>query len=240
MSDPAACGDFELLERWEQGSLGAGNELFERYFDEVYRFFEHKTDQDAADLVQRTFLACLESRGRFQRNSSFRTYLYGIARNLLHGYWRQKKRASFDVGASTLRDLGQSPSNAIAERHERRLLLEALRSIPLDLQIALELYYWENLGAPELAEVLEIPEGTVRSRLRRAREALEKRLGELEASPERLASTLASLEGWALRVRGGLRASPEAPGQRRPLSSSSNVSAAPLASMASLASRQRR
>jgi RNA polymerase sigma factor (sigma-70 family) len=205
MTGPAGCSDYELLERWEHGALDAGNELFERYFDEVYRFFEHKADQDAPDLVQRTFLACLQSRSRFQKNSSFRTYLYGIARNLLHSYWRHKKRALFDVGASTLLDLAPSPSSVIAARHEQRLLLEALRSIPLDLQIALELYYWEELDAPELAQVLEIPEGTVRSRLRRAREALERRLAQLEASPERLASTLANLDGWARRLRDARR-----------------------------------
>ena len=80
-------------------------------------------------------------------------------------------------------------------------MLHALRAIPIDLQIALELFYWEKLSAPELAEVLEIPEGTVRSRLRRAREALEQRLRALESSPERLASTLSNLEGWALSLR---------------------------------------
>jgi RNA polymerase sigma factor (sigma-70 family) len=197
--------DFELLDRWEQGDLDSGNELFERYFDEVYRFFEHKTNGEAQDLVQRTFLACLEGKKNFRRGSSFRTYLYGIGRNLLHAHWREKKRAAFDVGASTLLELGPSPSSVISQRHEERLLLEALRSIPLDLQIALELYYWEKLSAPELAEVLEIPEGTVRSRLRRAREALEERLNALESSPERLASTLANLEGWAASLRDALR-----------------------------------
>jgi RNA polymerase sigma factor (sigma-70 family) len=198
-------GDFELLDRWDAGDLDAGNELFERYFDEIYRFLEHKTNGEAQDLVQRAFLACLEGRKTFRRGSSFRTYLYGISRNLLHAYWRERKRAAFDVGASTLLELGPSPSSIVAQRHEERLLLEALRSIPLDQQIALELYYWEKLSAPELSEVLEVPEGTVRSRLRRARESLEARLKELESSPERLASTLSNLEGWAVSLREALR-----------------------------------
>jgi RNA polymerase sigma factor (sigma-70 family) len=193
--------DFELLDRWDAGDLHAGNELFERYFDEIYRFLAHKTNGDAEDLVQRTFLACLEGKGSFRKGASFRTYLYAIGRNLLHAYWREKKRAAFDVGASSLLELGPSPSTAVAERHEERLLLEALRSIPLDLQIALELFYWEKLSAPELAQILEIPEGTVRSRLRRARDALEQRLSELESSPERLASTLSNLERWAVSLR---------------------------------------
>ena len=66
-----------------------------------------------------------------------------------------------------------STASAEAAQHEeQRLLLEALRRIPLDLQIAIELHYWEGMSGPDLAQVLDIPEGTVRSRLRRAREPL--------------------------------------------------------------------
>ena len=54
--------DFELLERWRGGDLDAGNVLFERHFAGVYRFFARKTTGDAADLVQKTFLACTEGR----------------------------------------------------------------------------------------------------------------------------------------------------------------------------------
>jgi RNA polymerase sigma-70 factor (ECF subfamily) len=193
--------DFELLDRWAEGSAEAGNELFERYFDQVYRFFSHKADAEAPDLVQRTFLACLEGRASFRRGSSYRTYLYAIARNVLYEFIREKTKRTEDVGGSMLRDLAPSPTTLLSRRADERLLLEALRSIPLDLQIALELYYWEQLKAAELAEVLAIPEGTVRSRLRRGLEALEEKLREIEASPDRLASTLASLEGWAAALR---------------------------------------
>ena len=85
------------------------------------------------------------------------------------------------------------------------LLLQALRQIPLESQLLVELYFWEELTAREVAEILAVPEGTVRTRLRRARQLLEQALGRLAESPGLLASTLADLDGWALRVREELR-----------------------------------
>lgn len=195
MSDAS---DFELLDAWRDGDAAAGNELFERHFDSVYRFLDRKTSGDTADLVQRVFLGCIEGRDRFRGASSFRTFLFAIARHELYGHWRQNnKRDNLDFGVTAIEDLDPTPSRVALERQQHRLLLEALRSLPLELQLALELHYWEGMSGPELAEVLDVPEGTVRSRLRRAREGLESRLRELAASPKVLESTITDLEGWA-------------------------------------------
>jgi RNA polymerase sigma factor (sigma-70 family) len=69
-----------------------------------------------------------------------------------------------------------SPSRIVALRQEQHAVLAALHELPLDLQIALELYYWEELTVGEVAQVLEVPEGTVKSRLHRARQLLRERL----------------------------------------------------------------
>jgi RNA polymerase sigma-70 factor (ECF subfamily) len=106
-----------------------------------------------------------------------------------------------DPSVSSVLDLSPSPSTAVALRAEHRVLLEALRSIPLELQIALELHYWESLSASEVAEILELPSGTAKSRLRRAREALLTRIGELEGDPERLRTTELNLDAWAASLR---------------------------------------
>jgi RNA polymerase sigma factor (sigma-70 family) len=195
-------GDQGLYEAWRGGDAKAGSELFERYFDSLFRFFRNKTDEGVDDLVQEAFLSCL-SGPAFRGDSSFRTYLFAIARNALYAHWnkRRKSQNESDIGEVSVADLGPSPSSVLAKRREERLILEALRNIPLDLQIALELFYWEDLSGPELATVLGIPEGTVRSRVRRAREALDETLARLTDDKVLLQSTTTDLDAWAKRVR---------------------------------------
>ncbi|WP_275943097.1 sigma-70 family RNA polymerase sigma factor [Pseudenhygromyxa sp. WMMC2535] len=94
-------------------------------------------------------------------------------------------------------DLDPGPSSVIAERQEQRLLLEGLRAISVNYQVVLELHYWEQLSTKEIAAVLGVPAGTVRSRLQRAREALEAAIGALSRSPAMLESTLTRLDDWA-------------------------------------------
>jgi RNA polymerase sigma-70 factor (ECF subfamily) len=195
-------GDFELLDAWRDGDKQAGEALFDRHFDAIYRFFNSKLSHDVDDMVQRTFLACVKSRDRFRKASSFRTYLFTIARNELYGGFRnRKKNENIDFGVSSLADLSPGMPSLIGAKQEQRTLLEALRRLPLDLQIVIELHYWEHLRGPELAEVLAIPEGTVRSRIRRAHAALEAELSRL-AKGSQLKSTIHNLEHWAQQLRG--------------------------------------
>ena len=174
-----AVSDTELLERWAQGSVEAGNELIERHFAVVHRFFRHKVGSEIEDLVQQTFLACIEARVRFQGRSSFRTFVLAIARFQLFTHYAQRKRLTRDMTLSSLRDLGTSPTAAVARNEEERLLIEALQCIPLEAQTILELAYWEGLDATEIGRILELPLNTVYSRLRRAKLALREKLRDL-------------------------------------------------------------
>lgn len=198
--------DFELLVAWGEGDDRAGNELFERHFDAAFRFFRNKVGEDASDLVQQTFLACVQSRSRFRKDASFRTYLFVVARSKLYDFLRLKQRAEarIDFGVSSILDLGLSPSRAVVAHENHKLLLHALRCLPVELQVTLELYYVEQLRGPALSEVLGVPIGTVRSRIRRGLEQLKVVMLRLEASPERVETTLSDLDQWAA----GLRASP--------------------------------
>lgn len=199
--------DFDLLKAWREGDAAAGNELFERHFGRLYRFFSYKVGDDVEDLIQKTLLACVEARDRFAGDARFSTYLLSIARNKLCDYWRRRTRNdALDFGVSSLADLGPTPTQMVARRREERMLLEALRSLSVDFQVALEMHYWEDMSGPELALVLGIPEGTVRSRLRRAKKALHDRLAELCESPEMLESTLQNLEGWAAALKDAVAA----------------------------------
>jgi len=155
-------------------------------------------------LIQRTFLGCIEGRDRFRKQSSFRTYLFAVAHNVLREHFRAKRNDPHtvpDFAVTSIDELLPSPSSVIAVHEEQRLLLEALRRIPLDSQVVLELYYWESMAAPELAQVLGIPEGTARSRLRRARELLTHRMKVLARSPTLLKTTLSDLEKWVSSLR---------------------------------------
>jgi RNA polymerase sigma-70 factor (ECF subfamily) len=195
--------DIDLLDQWKAGDQTAGEQLFERHFDALYRFFRNKVGDDSEELLQRALMACVEQRDKFRGESSFRSFMFGVARIELLNYFKRKGRLKRQANPleTSVHDLKPSPSIMVADKEEQRLLLEALRRIPLDLQIAIELYYWEELTTNEIAEVLEIPTGTVKSRLRRAREHLEGELAELARTPDVLQSTMANLDGWAAQLR---------------------------------------
>jgi RNA polymerase sigma-70 factor (ECF subfamily) len=171
-----AASDFALLEAWRTGDAGAGNELFRRHFAAVCRFFRNKVTDGVEDLVQRTFLACVEGKHAFRGESSFRTYVFTIARHQLYAHLEQRHRPALDGERMAMSDIAPGPSRVLARKREERQLLEGLRRIPLDYQVALELYYWEELPAAALARILDVPEGTVRSDLSRARAALARTL----------------------------------------------------------------
>lgn len=185
--------DLELLEAWADGDHGAADTLFRRHMDDVIRFFSSKTTHDVEDLVHETFVRCLARRADLAQMSSFRAYLFAVARNLL--YERQRKlRPAVDFEQVSLRDLGPTPSAVMARREQERLLVEALQAIPLDAQTLMELFYWEGLTLAELAEVWTVPIGTIKSRLHRGREQLRRAMARLEHDPERIEATLTGLE----------------------------------------------
>jgi RNA polymerase sigma-70 factor (ECF subfamily) len=193
--------DFELLRAWRDGDDAAGNRLVRRHFDDVYGFFENKLAQGADELTQRTFLGCVEAKQRIDANASFRAYLFGIARKQLLRRFDELRREgrldAFESAADPAAVSGGSPSRLIARREQQKVLLRALRRLPLDLQLAIELYYWQEMPVQDIAAVLEIPDGTVKSRLFRARELLRSEIEGMELSPDLRESTIQGLERWA-------------------------------------------
>ncbi len=194
-----------MLQAWHDNNRDAGEALFERHYESVLRFFRNKVPEPA-DLVQRTFLGCLENIDRFGGKASFRTFLFSIANNLLHNHYRARSgpRGKVELGTVSVEDLGLSPSRLLASNDEKRLLLRALRSLTVDQQVLLELHYWEHLTMADLAEVLDLPVGTAKTRIRAARTRLRALLAELAVSPRLLESTETRLEDWADQLRGQL------------------------------------
>ena len=164
----------DLLDAWAAGDDSAAQALLARHFDRLFRFFELSAPGVAEDLVQETLLAALEGRARFRGEARFGTFLMGIARNKVLMHWRTRARRpeEVDVGTLSLEALGASATSIIAHKDAEQKLLHALRTIPLADQLLLQMHYWDGLTGPQLAEALDRPEGTVRSRLRSAKTKL--------------------------------------------------------------------
>jgi RNA polymerase sigma factor (sigma-70 family) len=196
--------DRTLLESWRSGNAAAGEELFARHFSSVFAFFRRKLGDDVEDLVQQTFLDCVDSKQHIE-GATFRAFLFTVARRRLIDHLRRVYRhGGVDVMSVTLEFLGTTPSQHVARDEETALLLAGLRRIPLEQQLVLDLAYFEELSGPEIAQVLDIAENTVRSRLARARKALRHEVELLASSPELLTSTVR-------RFRARLEAAPIAP-----------------------------
>jgi RNA polymerase sigma factor (sigma-70 family) len=208
--------DSALLEAWRGGDRLSGDRLFRRHFAAVQRFFANKISSTAVveDLVQRTFLRCLERPSGFAGRSTFRAYLLGIARFVLFAYFRESRRHSVltELGSMSVQAMGHGMSTLVGHNEEQQLLLQALRRIPLEQQIALELYYFEELGAGEAAGVLEIPVGTLRSRVRLGKDALRKGLAELSAPAALTDASDDDLERWLRDIRRSLPGDSEGEG----------------------------
>ncbi len=196
--------DLDLHRRWRDGDRRAGTELVERHYDSVHRFFQTKTGPEADDLVQRTFLAAADRERGFRGESSFRTYLFGIARNVLFEHFRHRRRDARvdpDFSVSSAAELAAGPSTFAADRVEYRIMVDALRGLPLDIQLTLELFYWEEMSVGELAEVLQIPPGTVKSRLHRGRGLLKDAMDGAATTPDETASVRMLLADWAQQMQ---------------------------------------
>jgi RNA polymerase sigma factor (sigma-70 family) len=166
--------DEELLAAWNGGDDAAGERLFDRYFVRVVRFFRTKVRGDIDELVQRTFLGCVEARQRFRGAGTFAAFIFSIARHVLLQHYRTQRRspATTDLDEVSLHDLDPRPSSVLTTRREHQILLESLGRIPLDAQLVLELHYWEGMTSAAIAEVLGVPHGTAQTRIRRARQLL--------------------------------------------------------------------
>lgn len=196
MTEPT---DLGLLEQWRAGDADAGQALFERHFDSIYSFFETKCPSEADELVQATFLACLRAKSQFRGDSSFRTYLFTIARNEMYRVLRARLRkgTQVDFNLSSIAELVSTPGTRMARNQEHQHLVEALRQLPVEQQTLLELHYWEDMGIGDLATIFDAPAATIRTRLHRARKALRDRVE--RTAPPRVLETLESMDVW---VRG--------------------------------------
>lgn len=200
--------DEQLLVRWREGDATAGDALLRRHFDALYLFFRTKVSGPVDDLIQGTLLGLCEAQHAFRGDSSVKTFLLGIARKQLLRHFRNRHRAGkvFDPAQASVVAVSPdtSASSVMGRSDDRKLLVAALQRLPIDLQIALELHYWEGLSMADVGEVLEVPAGTVKSRLHRARRLLDDGMKSLGASESLRETTRTGLQTWAQRIRDDL------------------------------------
>ena len=196
--------DKDLVEAWRAGDSRAGDKLLQRHHPSLRKFFINKVSEgEREELIQVTLLGCVSSILSFRGDSSFRTFLFTIARRKLIDHYRSKERAPGleELSETAIAALSTGPFSIVARRREHALLQRALRHVSMADQVVLELYYWEDISANDIAQILDSNEPAVRSHLRRAKARLRSKVEALASSPEEARSTLDGLERWAAEVR---------------------------------------
>jgi RNA polymerase sigma-70 factor (ECF subfamily) len=195
---PALAGDEELLEGLREGSEEAYESLVSRFQQPVYNLVLRLMEEpgDACDVVQEVFLKIFRNVEHFRSQSSLKTWIYRIAVNEAHNYrrWFFRHRRKEVVLEETREDLqnagpavpdgAPSPLDYVLDREKRALIEQALARINPSFRAAVVLRDLEDFSYEEIADILQISLGTVKSRIMRGREALRQELaGRLEPEP---------------------------------------------------------
>ena len=169
--------DAEIVGRSTNGDAKAFGELFWRHNGTVHGYLARRAGRDTADdLVAEVWLRAFRDRANFDPHyADARPWLYGIARNVLNGHWRQMSKAPplLPVAVSD----PWPEFEAHIDLNERRAdLMDALEALTDDEREALLLVAWERMSAASIALMLDVPPSTVRNRLHRARMIMRRRL----------------------------------------------------------------
>jgi RNA polymerase sigma-70 factor (ECF subfamily) len=188
--------DEVLARRFAAGDAGAFDELLSRHRDALFRFTRWSLGaarDEAEDVTQDVLVEIYRSLPRFEGRSRLRTWMFGLARNVCRQRRRALRRASSDPtgrveSTDSLRDLPDGSvdlDGALARREIREAVGLAIESLSPEQRSAVLLRDIEGLSYEEIAEVLAIPLGTVRSRLHNARLALAGRLFRLDRNRDK-------------------------------------------------------
>ena len=180
--------DQELVRRVQKGDRRAFDLLFSRYQHKIHGFVSRyvRAHDEIDDVVQEAFIKAYRALPRFRGESAFYTWLYRIAINTAKNYLVARGRRPPDVdvdasdaehfdGGDALRDL-ENPENSLARDELERAINAAISALPDDLRSAVTLREFDGLSYEQIAEVMDCPVGTVRSRIFRAREAIDSRI----------------------------------------------------------------
>lgn len=183
--------DQQLVVRVQEGDKRAFDLLVLKYQHKVHAIvgrFVRDTDE-VADVVQEAFIKAYRALPKFRGESQFYTWLYRIAVNTAKNYLVSRSRrppgsdvdiddAEYYSGSEHLKDLG-TPENQFFRDELESVIVKSIAELPEDLRTAVTLREYEGLSYEEIAEIMECPVGTVRSRIFRARESIDAVVGKL-------------------------------------------------------------
>lgn len=180
--------DQQLVERVQRGDKQAFNLLVLKYQHKVTslvsRYVKHPGD--VADVAQEAFIKAYRAIAGFRGDSAFYTWLYRIAVNSAKNYITSQARkvavndievsdAEFFDSADALR-VNSSPENLMMSDQVKEVIFATIDKLPTDLKTAITLREIDGMSYEEIADIMECPVGTVRSRIFRAREAIDTNL----------------------------------------------------------------
>ena len=185
-----SANDHELLVAIRDGDESAFQEIVRRYRNPITNFIYRMLDDydRSVELAQETFIRVYTSASRYQANYSFSTYIYRIATNLAISELRKRKRRKLvslfspytNEEGETLEmdppDQSVLQDEALIENERRKAVARAIKSLPEKYRAAVVLRDVEGLSYDRIAEVMNLSEGTVKSRINRARNLLKEKL----------------------------------------------------------------
>ncbi|MDK2902895.1 MAG: hypothetical protein PWQ93_814 [Clostridiales bacterium] len=176
--------DEELATAAGRGDKAAVEVLVYRYHSSIYKYVYRLTGAEATveDIVQDTFLHMIRALKRGDMPQRFKPWLYRIASNLCRDMWRSASYKHEDVrdDMSQIKDMTDSGNMAdLMERQElRNKVVDAITALPMDIRQPVVLHFYEGLKIKEISATMDIPEGTVKSRLHKAYCSLKQQLAE--------------------------------------------------------------
>ncbi len=187
-ADLPLMSDEALLSSSLDGNMVAFDLLVDRYYERIYGYLNRflKDSDMAEDLLQETFLRVWKKRGEFRNIASFSTWIYTIAGNLARSEWRRRKRwRMLRLGPSDnedepdyeLADERAMPDRVVESRLAASELLDEVAKLPERYRQVVILRDIQEMSYEEIAGIVQVPVGTVKSRLNRGRLILQEKLG---------------------------------------------------------------
>jgi RNA polymerase sigma-70 factor (ECF subfamily) len=180
--------DQQLVERVQQGDKNAFNLLVQKYQSKVINLIARyvRNQADVADVAQEAFIKAYRALPNFRGESAFYTWLYRIAVNTAKNHLVAQGRrapandvdaeeAEYYDGSDALKEFA-SPERLMLSDEIQKVVFDTLDALPEELKMAISLRELDGMSYEEIANVMECPVGTVRSRIFRAREAIDKQL----------------------------------------------------------------